>query len=92
MQRNVEGWYDAAMNRVAGAYKRYALQVVFALGLIVAAVSNVDSVALVNSISTSSKATDLAGHLPPPQADDDTLTPASQTILQLSAGRATERR
>ena len=54
VQRNVEGWYDAAMDRVAGAYKRYALQVVFVLGLIVAAVTNADSVALVNSISTSS--------------------------------------
>jgi len=53
VQRNVEGWYDAAMDRVAGAYKRYTLQVVFVLGLIVAAVTNADSVALANSISTS---------------------------------------
>ena len=53
VQRTVEGWYDAAMDRVAGAYKRYTLQVVFALGLIVAAVTNADSIALVNSISTS---------------------------------------
>ena len=63
VQRNVEGWYDAAMDRVAGSYKRYALQVVFALGLIVAAVTNADSVALVNSISTSNGLSTALVHL-----------------------------
>lgn len=40
---NIEGWYDAAMQRLCGAYKRRAQSILFCLGLAMAALLNIDT-------------------------------------------------
>jgi len=42
-QANVEAWYDSTMERVSGWYKRKSQFILFALGLFVAVVGNVDT-------------------------------------------------
>jgi hypothetical protein len=43
-QRNVEQWYNDAMDRVSGWYKRYTQRVLIVLGLLLAVLFNVNSV------------------------------------------------
>ncbi|HEY3013018.1 MAG TPA: hypothetical protein VGJ36_09745 [Gemmatimonadales bacterium] len=45
-QRNVEAWYDSAMDRVAGRYKRRTQWYVFLLGVVIAAWANVNTFTL----------------------------------------------
>ena len=50
-RRNLEGWFDAAMDRVAGWYKRYAQNVALGLGLGLAAVLNADALFVTRHLS-----------------------------------------
>jgi hypothetical protein len=43
---NVEKWFDDSMDRVTGAYKRYAQALAFLIGLFTALILNVDSIGL----------------------------------------------
>ena len=45
-RQNVEKWFDESMDRVSGVYKRYSQWLALIIGLILAAVLNVDSVDL----------------------------------------------
>lgn len=45
-RQNVERWFDDAMDRVSGVFKRYTQMMAFIIGFIVALVLNVDSVNL----------------------------------------------
>jgi len=45
-RQNVEKWFDDSMDRVSGVYKRYSQWLALIIGLILAAVLNVDSVDL----------------------------------------------
>jgi len=49
-QKVVEEWYDSAMDRVSGWYKRTTHYVVLALGLMIAVGMNVDSVAIIDKL------------------------------------------
>jgi hypothetical protein len=49
---NIEGWYNSTMDRVSGWYKRRTQAIVAIVALIAAAGVNVDSVTLVNTLST----------------------------------------
>jgi hypothetical protein len=40
----IEGWFDSSMDRVSGTYKRYTQLVAFVIGLLAAAVLNIDAV------------------------------------------------
>ncbi len=51
-RENIENWYNSAMDRVSGWYKRRTQAIVAIVALIAAAGVNVDSVTLVNTIST----------------------------------------
>src|ERR1044071_3678541 len=44
VQKNIEAWYDAAMDRVSGWYKRTTQALLFVLGLGVAALLNVNTI------------------------------------------------
>jgi hypothetical protein len=48
-----ESWYDDAMDRAAGWYKRKTQLILFAIGLIIAVGLNVDSITLARSLWTS---------------------------------------
>jgi hypothetical protein len=43
-RQNIEDWYNSAMDRVSGAYKRRTQYVIFAIGLVVTIGTNADSV------------------------------------------------
>ena len=45
-RQGVERWYDSGMDRVAGWYRRETQAVLFAIGLLLAALLNVDAVAI----------------------------------------------
>jgi len=49
-QKAVEEWYDSAMDRVSGWYKRTTHYVVLVLGLLIAVGMNVDSVAIIDKL------------------------------------------
>jgi hypothetical protein len=52
MRENVENWFDSSMDRVSGFYKRRSQLIVLVLGLVLTIAMNVDSIALVRSLST----------------------------------------
>lgn len=43
---NIEGWFNAAMDRVSGRYKRWTQQIIFLLGLTLTLALNVDAIAI----------------------------------------------
>jgi hypothetical protein len=43
-QRNLEDWYDSAMDRVSGGYKRQTQKVLIGIGLVLAIGANVDAI------------------------------------------------
>ncbi len=51
MRKELEVWYDSGMDRVSGWYKRYAQWVLLAVGLVIAVVTNADTVALSRSLA-----------------------------------------
>jgi hypothetical protein len=48
----VEGWYNAAMDRVTGWYKRFAQKWMILIGFILAAALNVDSIRIVQTLAS----------------------------------------
>jgi hypothetical protein len=53
MRQSLEDWYNGAMERVSGAYKRRTQYVLLALGIIAAIAVNADSVAVIERLATS---------------------------------------
>ncbi|HEY6155917.1 MAG TPA: hypothetical protein VIV88_00610 [Gemmatimonadales bacterium] len=52
LQKSIEEWFDQAMDRVSGWYKRQAQWITLALGVLIAAFANADTVAIANRLST----------------------------------------
>lgn len=50
LQAGIAGWFDTAMERVSGAYKRKALMVSMALSLLLAILFNIDSIHLFRTL------------------------------------------
>lgn len=48
----LEGWYDSAMDRVSGWYKRYTQWILLGLGFFVAIILNVNALSVANSLTT----------------------------------------
>jgi hypothetical protein len=53
-RRNIEDWYNAMMDRVSGWYKRRTTVLMLALGCLVAAVVNADTVTIATALSNDS--------------------------------------
>lgn len=53
IRQSIEDWYNNAMDRVSGAYKRRTQYVLFTLGFVAAIAVNADSVAVIERLSTS---------------------------------------
>jgi methyl-accepting chemotaxis protein len=49
---SVERWFDDSMDRVSGAYKRFATNFLLIFGLVVAMAGNIDTIALVHALWT----------------------------------------
>ncbi|MBV9406973.1 MAG: hypothetical protein JO211_16615 [Acidobacteriaceae bacterium] len=56
MVRNVEDWYNAAMDRVSGWYKRRSQIIIAALGFSIAIALNVDAIAITRYLNTNQTA------------------------------------
>jgi hypothetical protein len=52
LRENVENWFDSSMDRVSGFYKRRSQLIILLLGLALSILLNVDSIALVQKLST----------------------------------------
>jgi hypothetical protein len=52
LQRHVEEWYNSAMDRVSGWYKRRSQWIVLALGLLASVAVNADCIAIAKRLST----------------------------------------
>lgn len=51
LQENIEQWFDAAMDRVSGWYKRWTQKILLAIAVILVLAANVDTVMLVKRFS-----------------------------------------
>ena len=51
LRKNIENWFDAAMERLSGLYKRWAQIVTFVAGLVVVVALNADSVMISNGLA-----------------------------------------
>jgi predicted chitinase len=51
---NLEAWFDSAMDRVSGWYKRRSQRIIFVLGLFCAVALNVNTITIAQSLLTSS--------------------------------------
>jgi hypothetical protein len=51
-RKNIEEWFNTAMDRVSGWYKRRTHLALFCIGLVIAVVLNVDSIRVVTALST----------------------------------------
>lgn len=47
---SLQDWYDAEMGRISGWYKRWARQVLFVVGMLVATVANIDTVSATHTL------------------------------------------
>jgi len=56
LQANLEAWYDSAMDRASGWYKRSTQWIIFAVGLIVAAVMNINTITIADYLYTNDTA------------------------------------
>jgi hypothetical protein len=53
LRRNIEAWFDDAMDRVSGWYKRLTQVIVLLIAIVVTVVVNADSIAIGNALWTS---------------------------------------
>lgn len=51
IRNNIEAWFNAAMERVTGRYKRRTQNIILVLGLLIVCALNVDSISLAQSLS-----------------------------------------
>lgn len=62
-QANLEAWYDSAMDRVSGWYKRNTQKMVFGMSLILAILFNVDTIGIANSLYQNTSAREVVAGL-----------------------------
>ena len=51
LQAGIEAWFNSAMDRVSGEYKRWSQAILLTLGVLIAVGLNVDTIAIINSLS-----------------------------------------
>jgi len=91
VRENIENWFDSAMDRVSGVFKRRSQLIIVVLGMVLSILLNVDSIALVRSLYTDramrdslvAAASEYAKNNPTPPASAS--SPASTTAATPSA-------
>jgi hypothetical protein len=89
LRRELEGWYDGAMDRASGWYKRSTHSRLFWLGLAVALLLNVNSVMLAQHLATDPQSRELANQLAasvatsPPGEDQQKLNAYTDQLEQI---------
>ena len=90
-RENIEFWFDMAMDRVSGGYKRRAQRALFVIGLIVAIGLNIDTVRILRDLMTNKAkreavvaiATNYAKQTPPASDVTEQFTTASKELGML---------
>lgn len=91
-RQNVERWFDTAMERLSGHYKRNAQVVTIVVGLVIALFTNIDSLSIARSLwyNPTMRAAVLAGIDSPIAQPDESKTPqqylADLNTLQIPFG------
>lgn len=52
LQKSIEEWFDQAMERVSGWYKRQAQWITLGIAIVITAIANADTIAIANTLST----------------------------------------
>jgi hypothetical protein len=87
LQQQIAGWFDTAMDRVSGAYKRQAQLISFIVALVLAAAMNVDATHVVQTLwQNPTLARQVAGQLSAAASEDDDLQAALDQLAQLPVG------
>ena len=79
VRKNIEDWYNSAMDRVAGWYKRRTQQIIVAIALVMAALMNIDTVAIARYLNTNQTARSVM--VARFQASRDLQAPASSELV-----------
>lgn len=89
-QKNIEAWYDSTMDRVSGWYKRSTQWILFAIGLLIAGLLNVNTIAIGEYLYWNSAAREAVVNIAETSADapppDYTAAKASLESLHLPLG------
>lgn len=90
LKKGIEDWFNTAMDRVAGAYKRKTQFFILIIGVVLAIVINGDSISIVNTLATDkavresliNAATEAAKSVTPPAATDAPKPPEQLAGIQ----------
>lgn len=91
LRRELEGWYDAAMDRASGWFKRRTQGMLFLMGLAVAILLNVNSVTIAQQLATDEQARAYADRIAeqimqgktPPAADSEEVKALTGQYYQI---------
>lgn len=87
LQSQIRGWFDTAMDRVSGAYKRQAQLISFIVGLGLAAAINVDATRVVTTLwENPVLAREVANQASPLASDTRQLSEALEQLKRLPVG------
>ncbi|HXH39509.1 MAG TPA: hypothetical protein VNN08_12840 [Thermoanaerobaculia bacterium] len=90
-RKNIEEWYNNAMDRVSGWYKRRTQVFLFGVGLVLAIVLNVDSIRVVTALSTDKPKRDaIVGIATAYQKENPKLPAAPSTDTNQPAATSTQ--
>src|SRR5262249_21323555 len=97
VRENIENWFDSAMDRVSGVYKRRSQLIILLLGLAVPFAPNVDPLALVRTLrrerprrhSRVGQRREYAKKNPPPPAPEKTSPSSTATPKASSSPKST---
>jgi hypothetical protein len=88
LQRHLEEWYNTAMDRVSGWYKRRSQWIVLALGLLTAVAVNADCIAIAKRLSTDSNLRQSVEHMAEGAAKTNPATDTRTPIDRIKADLA----
>jgi Collagen triple helix repeat (20 copies) len=91
-RQNIEGWFNSGMDRVSGWYKRRTQYILFAMGLVAAALFNLDTIGVAKALSASKPLRDkvVASALEVARKSDDAHSKAAEAAKPASTTSETK--
>ena len=80
---SIENWYDDAMSRVSGWYKRKTQMIVFCLAVVVVGIFNLDTMMIANTLYHDSSAREAIVSMAAQTAEDETLLQGDSTYARV---------
>jgi hypothetical protein len=82
VRTNIEQWFDAAMDRVSGYYKRRSQKILVSIGILIAVLMNVSSITIAKALWTDQTLRDSMTKLAQDYLDTADPSPGSETPQQ----------